>query len=74
MQIHADFEQGVELTFTYVLAFAVRMDPCGSTRILSEIARNTRTVLGQFQVNIYVCGLGWNLSPCQSVSVRVEYQ
>jgi hypothetical protein len=30
MWIHMDSEQGVELTFTYALAYAVCMDPRGS--------------------------------------------
>jgi hypothetical protein len=40
MRIHADSEQGVELTFTYVLASTVHMDLHGSTWIPSEIAWN----------------------------------
>jgi hypothetical protein len=67
MQIHMDCKEGVELTFTYVLASAVHMDLHGSTQIPSEIAWNARIVLGQFHVNIYVCGLGWNLNLCQCV-------
>jgi hypothetical protein len=56
--IHADSEQGVELNFTWVLAFPVHADPHGSARIPSENHTDTRNVLGQFRVKIYLHGLG----------------
>jgi hypothetical protein len=56
--IHADSEQGVELNFTWVLAFPVHADPHGSARIPSENHMDTRNVLGQFRVKIYLHGLG----------------
>jgi hypothetical protein len=58
MWIHADSEQGVELNFTWVLAFPVNADPHGSARIPSENHTDTRNVLGQFRVKIYLHGLG----------------
>jgi hypothetical protein len=58
MWIRADSEQGVELNFTWFLAFLVHADPRGSVRIPSENHTDTRNVLGQFQVKIYLHGLG----------------
>jgi hypothetical protein len=56
--IHADSEQGVELNFTWVLAFPVHADPHRSAQIPSENHTDTRNVLGQFRVKIYLHGLG----------------
>jgi hypothetical protein len=56
--IHADSEQGVELNFTWVLAFPVHADPHRSAWIPSENHTDTRNVLGQFRVKIYLHRLG----------------
>jgi hypothetical protein len=66
-----DSEQGLEINFTSVPAFPVRAE---STWSLSKYYTDTRTVLGQFRVDIYLHGLGRIRSPNPSFGVLTRDQ